>query len=344
MVRTIPLYGNPNGQVFGAIGSLIEMADGLKYVKVESDSLNTGWESYNATPTPTPTPTATPTPTITPTPTSTPTPSPTPTVSVTPTPTATPTPTPTPTISGGVRVLSSINPPQYGRTTWDLDILGPLIIYDSNVTFYSTYCFISFDINGAFGGNGGWDASQGGNGGYGNRMICGMIMQTGIQYTVQNGSAGSGGGSNVAGSGGGVGGNPDGGYGGNAGPVGVSGGGGGGGGTTTMSRNGSEIIYVGGGGGGGGGGLYSSGGDGYWAIPSWGYAGGGSPGDSEGEDGGGGGGGGGNGGSGGASGAGDTGGSGGSNGGSYANPTHVTTLAAWQIPSTSTGNGFTKLY
>jgi hypothetical protein len=101
MVRTIPLHGNPNGQVFGTIGSLIEMHDGLKYVKISGDSSNVGWQAYNVAPTPTPTPTPTTTPTPTATPTATPTPTPTPTGGgTTPTPTPTPTgggPTPTPT-------------------------------------------------------------------------------------------------------------------------------------------------------------------------------------------------------------------------------------------------------
>ena len=96
MVRTIPLHGNPNGQVFGTIGSLIEMYDGLKYVKISGDSSNVGWQAYNVapTPTPTPTPTTTPTPTATPTPTPTATPTPTPTTGG-----STPTPMPTPTTS-----------------------------------------------------------------------------------------------------------------------------------------------------------------------------------------------------------------------------------------------------
>jgi hypothetical protein len=45
-VRTIPLYGNPNGVVFGTVGSLIEMADGVRYVKASDDSKSGGWEAY----------------------------------------------------------------------------------------------------------------------------------------------------------------------------------------------------------------------------------------------------------------------------------------------------------
>ena len=157
MVRTIPLKGNPNGQVFGTIGSLIEMSDGLKYVKVSDDSLNIGWESYNATPTPTPTPV----PTATPTPTTTPTPTPTvvPTATPTPTPTGAPTstPTPTPTVGGGSRVLSSLTPAQYGKSSWDLDVDGPLYVYNSTLSFNSTFCYVNFEMNAGYGGNGGDD-------------------------------------------------------------------------------------------------------------------------------------------------------------------------------------------
>lgn len=366
MVRTVPLNGHPDGQVFGTIGSLIEMADGRRYVKVRNNSLNVGWDAYNTTPTPTPTPTPSPTPTasptptptatvtLTPTPTTTPTPTPTPSVNpsstATPTPTptgtATPTPTPTPTMPvGGNRVLTSLNPPQYGRTTWDLDANGPLIIYGTSVTFYSTYCYVNFDINGAFGGQGGGDNYAGGSGGRGNRMIGAMVFQSGIQYTVENGQMGYGGETNATSTGGGFGGNPDGGNGGNAGPAGYSGGGGGGGGSTNIKRSGFEIIKVGGGGGGGGGGQFSTGDDGIWNTPVWSYSGGGGNGIDADGDGGGGGGGGGNGGSGGDDGGpDDLGGGGGSNGGSYVDFAYVAALSAWQLQSTSTGNAFTKIY
>lgn len=353
MVRTVPLSGHPDGQVFGTIGSLIEMADGRRYVKVSNNSLNVGWDSYNTTPTPTPTPTPSPTPTptatatLTPTPTATATPTPTPTVNpsstATPTPTVSSTPTPTPT-GGGNRVLSSLNPPQYGRTTWDLDVHGPLIIYGSSVSFYSTYCYVNFDINGAFGGQGGGDDYPGGSGGRGNRMVGGLIFQNGVQYIIQNGQIGAGGDTCAASSGGGVGGSPDGGRGGNAGPDGCSGGGGGGGGTTIVRSSGLAIIYVGGGGGGGGGGQFGNGSDATWNTPAWTYANASDGTDATGDGGGGGGGGGNGGGGGGEGGPNDFGGGAGSNGNSYANLGYVSTVSYWQVQSTSTGNAFTKIY
>ena len=364
MVRTIPLSGNPNGQVFGTIGSLIEMSDGLKYVKVSDDSLNIGWESYNATPTPTPTPlpTATPTPTPTAVPTATPTPTPTgaPTSTPTPTPTGVPTatPTPTPTVGGGMRVLRSISPSQYGKTTWDLDLDGPLIIYGTTpVSFYagsspsSTLFYMYFDVNGALGGRGGDDDYSGGSGGYGNRLVGYFIVNTdpAVQYIVENGAAGQDGSTGTS-TGGGGGGAPGGAAGGNAGPSGYSGGGGGGGGTTYFKQSvpsGTKILTVGGGGGGGGGGQYSNGEDGIWtshvsygsgsaAVGESGMSG----------DGGGGGGGGGNGGAGGSSGApDDNGGSGGYNGkNDYSLAIASLTLTVTDGVSTSVGNGFTKLY
>lgn len=45
-VQTIPLHGDPNGVVFGTVGSLIEMSDGNRYIKVNDDSKNAGWELY----------------------------------------------------------------------------------------------------------------------------------------------------------------------------------------------------------------------------------------------------------------------------------------------------------
>jgi hypothetical protein len=347
MVRTIPLNGNPNGQVFGTIGSLIEMSDGLKYVKVSDDSLNIGWESYNATPTPTPTPTATPTPTPTVTPVSTATPTPTPTGA----PTATP--TPTPTTSGGLRVLSILDPAQYGKSSWDLDVDGPLYVYDSTFFFNSTFCYVNFEINAGHGGNGGNDDYLGGQGSFGNRMVFGAILTTGVRYSIANGTAGSNGTTGTA-IGGGLGGSTgalgvNGGSGGNAGPSGYSGGGGGGGGASILYGNSYPIVIVGGGGGGGGGGQYSSGEDASWSIPSWnpiGMGGAfytGSNGYSATGDGGGGGGGGGFAGTGGlAGGPDDFGGAAGTNG--YMWTSSISSLISWQTPSSASGNGFVKIY
>ncbi len=347
MVRTIPLNGNPNGQVFGTIGSLIEMSDGLKYVKVSDDSLNIGWESYNATPTPTPTPTVTPTPTPTVTPVSTATPTPTPTGA------PTSTPTPTPTVGGGSRVLSSLTPIQYGKSSWDLDVDGPLYVYNPTLIFSSSFCYANFEINAAYGGNGGDDDFQGGQGSFGNRMIFGVIMSNSVVYSISNGQAGESGTTGTANTGGGGGTTgatgKNGGDGGDAGPDGFSGGGGGGGGATILFGNGSPIAIVGGGGGGGGGGQYSQGQDANWGVPSWNPSGmggtyyTGSDGADATGDGGGGGGGGGFAGSGGAGGGdNDFGGEAGTNG--YMWTGSIAALVSWQTPSSSSGNGFVKIY
>lgn len=360
MVRTIPLHGSPNGQVFGTIGSLIEMADGLKYVKVSDDSTNIGWESYNATPTPTPTPTNTLTPTPTATPTLTPTPTATPTIdpSVTPTttPTSTPTPTPTNTLSGpsGVRVIS-LSPAQYGKSTWDLDVDGPLYVYGTTPVTFSAISGIwfrmYFDLNGAFGGNGG-DSEDfvGGSGNFGGRLI-GYIdpVQIGYSYIIENGGKGGDGESYVTGNYG-AGGTPGSGSNGGLALSSLFGGGGGGGGATVIKAGAplnTGIIYAGGGGGGGGAGTNTDGESAvYTSRIQWGVF---SSTNGQGwptVTGGGGGGGGGNGGAGGS--GGDysyMGGKAGTTGCNYGNPSYAVWIPGQQhVQSLATDEGFTLLY
>lgn len=252
MVRTIPLYGNPNGQIFGTIGSLIEMNDGLKYVKISGDSSNVGWQVYNVapTPTPTPTPTSTPTPTATPTPTPTATPTPTPTMGGS-------TPTPTPTTSQRV---FNISPAIGSKTTWNLSVDGPLTVSGFNIWTISPVggAFdVYIDINGAAGGNGGDSIYTGGSGGKGSRFSGGFSLNG--TYKLIPGNVGGGVGYFAW-----EGGEPGAGYysGGRGGVAAMgesnSTGGGGGGGASVI-LDGSDVFQFGVGGGGGGGGSSAAG-------------------------------------------------------------------------------------
>ena len=255
MVRTVPLYGNPNGQIFGTVGSLIETNDGLKYVKISGDSTNVGWQAYNVEPTPTPTPTATPTPT----PTATPTPTPT-TGGSTPTPTPTTggsTPTPTPTTSQRV---FNISPAIGSKTTWNLDVDGPLTVsgFDTWTISPAAGAFnVYVDINGAAGGAGGDSTYSGGVGGKGSRFYGGFSLDG--TYKLIPG--------NVGGSVGYYaweGGEPGtGSYSGGRGGVAAMGEafstGGGGGGGASVILNGADELQIGVGGGGGGGGSSHTG-------------------------------------------------------------------------------------
>lgn len=258
MVRTIPLNGNPNGQVFGTVGSLIEMNDGLKYVKNSGDYSNIGWNVYNVAPTPTPTPTPTSTPTPTPTPTATPAPTPTPTGGG-------PTPTPTAT-SGGARVLS-ISPAIGLKTTWDLDTDGPLTVSGYGIWIISPLAasfYMSIDVNGAAGGKGGdtpWHPA--GAGSRGTRYTGEFLLDA--TYKLIPGNVGGNAPSLPAGGSGGLGY-----YSGGQGGVAAlaesnsTGGGGGGGASVILSNSNVLQIGVGGGGGGNGASFDSIGDDGVW--------------------------------------------------------------------------------
>ena len=259
MVRTIPLNGNPNGQVFGTIGSLIEMSDGLKYVKISGDSSNIGWNAYNVAPPPTPTPTPTPTATPTPTPTAT---------SVGPTPTPTPTgPTPTPTPTTGQRVFN-ISPAIGLKTTWNLDVDGPLTVSGYGIWIISPLAapfYMSIDINGAAGGRGGdtiWHPA--GLGSLGTRYT-GVFYLDATYKLIPGNVGGNAPSSGFTGGSGGLGY-----YNGGEGAVGAlaesnSTGGGGGGGASVILSN-SDVLQIGvGGGGGGNGASFDSVGDaGVW--------------------------------------------------------------------------------
>jgi hypothetical protein len=260
MVRTIPLNGNPNGQVFGTIGSLIEMSDGLKYVKITGNSLNDGWEPYNVAPTPTPTPTSTPTPTPTPTatPTATPTPTPTPTVTPTGAPTYTPTPTPTTIPSRAFNISPAVG----GKSVWDLNTDGPFTVSGYGIWIISPFASsfnMSVDVNGSAGGKGGdtiWKPA--GLGSRGTRYTGSFYLDA--TYKLITGNVGGNAPSNgfPAGGSGGLGY-----YSGGKGAVGAraesnSTGGGGGGGASVILSN-SDILQIGvGGGGGGNGASYDS--------------------------------------------------------------------------------------
>lgn len=257
-VRTVPLYGSPEGVVFGTVGSLVEMADGVKYVKKHSDSYNIGWEAYNVTPTPTST--STPTPTPTPTPTS---------GGETPTPTPTSTPTPTPTSTAPSQRIITVSPPVNGKSLWDFDLSGSLAVSGYGTwtiaPVYSSFV-VNCDINGAAGGKGGDDSYTGGAGSKGSRTI-GSFTINGTYYLKPGGKGTNGDSYASGGTGGGAGGLGwfSGGKGGNAGNIEFSGGGGGGGAASVILNSLNAVVYGAGGGGGGGGG----GGSGYGQASVW---------------------------------------------------------------------------
>lgn len=119
-------------------------------------------------------------------------------------------------------------------------------------------------VGGAGGGAGGYDGPNPSYAGFAGNVVTATIQVTpGDVFTFIVGSGG-GAGIHAAGTGGGTGGvDPagtyNGGRGGNAGPVPISGGGGGGGAATTVRLGATQVIVAAGGGGRGGSGLYSGG-------------------------------------------------------------------------------------
>jgi len=155
----------------------------------------------------------------------------------------------------GVQRILALSPAVNGRTTWNLDVDGPLVIAGAGtwtITPASTMRFTA-KLWGGGGGGGGFDAApvysgKGGGGGY----VGGQYkIDKNVPLTALVGGGGIGG-MNGNASGGGPGGIGGGGAGGNAGAVGGSGGGGGGGGRTELLRGGATLACAGGGGGGGG--------------------------------------------------------------------------------------------
>ena len=153
------------------------------------------------------------------------------------------------------RVLN-LSPAVNGRSSWNLDTDGPLIIAGAGSWTITPATSMAFSVKlwGAGGGGGGLDAApvysgKGGGAGY----AAGQYKtDKNVSLTAIIGGGGVGGASSRNASGGGAGGYNGGGAGGNAGAVGGSGGGGGGGGRTELLRAGTIIACAGGGGGGGG--------------------------------------------------------------------------------------------
>lgn len=159
-------------------------------------------------------------------------------------------------ISGtGVQRILSLSPAVNGRTTWNLDTDGPLVLAGAGSWSITPATTMSFTAKlwGGGGGGGGLDAApvysgKGGGAGY----AAGQYkIDKNATLTAVVGGGGIGG-MNGNASGGGAGGYNGGGAGGNAGAVGSSGGGGGGGGRTELLRSGTLLACAGGGGGGGG--------------------------------------------------------------------------------------------
>lgn len=56
MAGELPVHKNPEGEVFGLVGSIAPSDSGNLFVKRTGDSLDTGWEFSEATETTTPSP------------------------------------------------------------------------------------------------------------------------------------------------------------------------------------------------------------------------------------------------------------------------------------------------
>lgn len=158
-----------------------------------------------------------------------------------------------------------ITPAYKGRTTWDTNIDGPLILEPNGKTISysvtSTAGNLTFELWGAGGGAGGFDGTYpggiGGAGGYVSGVVA--VPKDNTIFTVVTGQGGNVGLSNVsdedAGTGG-KGGGPGGHSGNPAGATATSGQGGGGGGYSSVTV-GTTYYFLAGGGGGGGGGAYN---------------------------------------------------------------------------------------
>ncbi|KVP75433.1 hypothetical protein WJ96_06905 [Burkholderia ubonensis] len=165
------------------------------------------------------------------------------------------------TITGaGVQRVLTLNPAINGKTSWNLDTDGPLVMpgpLGATITPQSSMTF-TVKLWGAGGGGGGMDAAATGPGvGGGGAYLSGYYKATkNAPLSVVVGGGGAGGYTSTGPYGGGTGGWQGGGNGGPAGAVGSSGGGGGGGGLTALLRasDNARIACAGGGGGGGGGG------------------------------------------------------------------------------------------
>lgn len=157
--------------------------------------------------------------------------------------------------AAGVQRVLALSPAINGRTTWNLDADGPLVIAGAgswSITPVTTMS-ITAKLWGGGGGGGGLDAApvysgKGGGAGY----AAGQYKVDKNQALTAVVGGGGIGGMNGNASGGGAGGYNGGGAGGNAGAIGGSGGGGGGGGRTELLRSGALLACAGGGGGGGG--------------------------------------------------------------------------------------------
>jgi hypothetical protein len=176
--------------------------------------------------------------------------------------------------AAGVQRILALSPAVGGKSTWNLDVDGPLRLAAAGTYTVVPQTSMTFSAKlwGAGGGGGSYDAAPyysglGGGGGY-----VGGTYQAAKSVTLTFNVGGAGGaGTSGGGVGGGAGGWNGGGRGGNAGLQGSSGGGGGGGGLTEMVAGSTEVACAGGGGGGGGDGNTSTNGNnnGNW-FQSWG--------------------------------------------------------------------------
>lgn len=158
--------------------------------------------------------------------------------------------------AAGVQRVLNLSPAVNGRSTWNLDSDGPLVIAGAGTYTITpaTSMSITAKLWGAGGGGGGFDyapaySGKGGGGGY---VVGQYTAGKNVSLTAVIGGGGGGGLTSMNASGGGLAGYNGGGVGGNAGVVGSSGGGGGGGGRTELLSNGALLACAGGGGGGGG--------------------------------------------------------------------------------------------
>lgn len=156
----------------------------------------------------------------------------------------------------GVQRVLAISPAVSGKTSWNLEVDGPLPLSAAGTWTLTPATAMGLNVKlwGAGGGGGGFDgnASYAGKGG-GGAYVSGLYRAA--KSTAISALVGGGGGygfSSVTGTGGGAAGSNGGGTGANAGTSGTSGAGGGGGGRTELLVGATQVACAGGGGGGGG--------------------------------------------------------------------------------------------
>lgn len=155
--------------------------------------------------------------------------------------------------SAGQRLVA-VSPAVGGKTTWNLDVDGPLALSTAGTWIVTPTGPVGLNLKlwGAGGGGGGFDAAPVYSGTGGGGSFVNGYYRADQAITLVVGGGGAGGASNAVGTGGGAGGSNGGGKGGSAGTYGSSGGGGGGGGRTEALAGSTQIACAGGGGGGGG--------------------------------------------------------------------------------------------